>query len=261
MVENEWWKSQLALEIHDVLREKETRLPSFTSSSPQLKLRRFLVDWLAVFSERIKSSHGVLHLAVYYMDLFMDKFDIDERKLYLVALSCLLLAAKFEENEDKIPTISTLNAYVHNLFSAPEFHQMELLLLNFFSWNLDLPTPVHFMEYYLIHAISATDCQSGGRSLEDNTKPMAYTRKYVHYFLEIALQDHSFLAFPPSVITSAAVAASRLRLHLCPSWTPLLIKVTSYTWEQIAPCVHIMLRAHDADEKAMSQQKAVNAKG
>ena len=54
--------------------------------------------------------------------------------------------------------------------------------------------------------------------------------------------DHSFLKFRPSIITSAAIAASRLRLHLCPSWTPLLIKVTSYTWEQIAPCVSIMLR-------------------
>lgn len=96
MVENEWWKSQLVLEIHDVLREKETRLPPFTSSSPQLKLRRFLVDWLAVFSEKIKSSHGVLHLAVYYMDFFMDKFDIDERQLYLVALTCLLLAGKLK---------------------------------------------------------------------------------------------------------------------------------------------------------------------
>jgi len=64
---------------------------------------------------------------------------------------------------------------------------MELILLNFFSWNLDLLTPVHFMEYYLMHAISAQDCQTG-RRLDDCTKPMAYTRKYVHYFLEIALQ-------------------------------------------------------------------------
>ena len=94
MVENEWWKSQLTLEIHDVLREKEARLPPFTFSSPQLKLRRFLVDWLAVISEKIKISHGVLHLAVCYMDYFMDKFDIQEPQLHLVALSCLLLAGK-----------------------------------------------------------------------------------------------------------------------------------------------------------------------
>lgn len=97
------------------------------------------------------------------------------------------VSAKFEENEEKIPTISTLNGFVHNVFSVAEFNQMELLLLNFFCWNLDLPTPVNFMEFYLIHAISAQDCQSG-RSIEDCSKPMAYTRKYVHYFLEIALQ-------------------------------------------------------------------------
>ncbi|XP_029201203.1 cyclin-J-like [Acropora muricata] len=260
MVESEWWKSPLVLEIHDVLREKEMKLPPFTSSSPQLKLRRFLVDWLAVISEKLKASHGVLHLAVYYMDYFMDKFDIQEPQLHLVALSCLLLAAKFEENEEKIPTIHTLNSFVHHVFSTAEFHQMELLLLNFFCWNLDLPTPVNFMEYYLVHAISPQDCQSG-KSKEDCSKPMTYTRKYVHYFLEIALQDHSFMKFPPSVITSAAVAASRLRLHLCPTWTPHLIKVTSYTWEKIAPCVSIMLRAHDADENAMLEQKATNTKG
>ena len=96
MMENEWWKSQLAQEIHDVLREKEARLPPFTSSSPQIKLRRFLVDWLAVISEKIKCSHGVLHLAVYYMDYFMDKFDIQEPQLHLVALSCLLLAGELK---------------------------------------------------------------------------------------------------------------------------------------------------------------------
>lgn len=68
---------------------------------------------------------------------------------------------------------------------------MELLLLNFFCWNLDLPTPVNFMEYYLVHAISPQDCQSG-KSKEDCSKPMTYTRKYVHYFLEIALQGMIF---------------------------------------------------------------------
>lgn len=69
--------------------------------------------------------------------------------------------------------------------------------------------------------------------------------------------DHSFLTFPPSIITSAAVAASRLRLHLCPSWTPLLIKVTSYTWEQIAPCVNIMLRYEKLNLLPVSDVKCV----
>ena len=71
---------------------------------------------------------------------------------------------------------------------------------------------------------------------------LVFKRKFSVFFLVLLLPDHSFMKFPPSVITSAAVAASRLRLHLCPTWTPHLIKVTSYTWEKIAPCVNIMLR-------------------
>ena len=110
---------------------------------------------------------------------------------FLWLFSFFIISAKFEENEENIPTIHTLNSFVHHVFSTAEFHQMELLLLNFFCWNLDLPTPVNFMEYYLVHAISPQDCQSG-KSKEDCSKPMTYTRKYVHYFLEIALQGMIF---------------------------------------------------------------------
>ncbi|KAK3739815.1 hypothetical protein QZH41_009058 [Actinostola sp. cb2023] len=241
MVEKDWKKSSLSADIHEVLREKETRLPNFMAASPQLNLRRFLVDWLAIITEKIGSSHGVLHLAVYYMDFFMDKFIIQESQLHLLALSCLLLAAKFEDNEDTIPTISTLNKFVNNVFKHSEFHQMELLLLDFFKWNVDLPIPVHFMEYYLSRALMDLDSQQ--RMVQDDMSRIStYIRKYVRYFLEISLQDHTFLSFLPSLTTASAIAASRISLNLAPSWTTYLEKVTNYTWEKIVPCTEIMLR-------------------
>lgn len=95
--------------------------------------------------------------------------------------------AKFEENEDKIPTIATLNKFVNDIFKQTEYHQMELLLLNFFKWNIDLPTPVQFMEHYLARALMDLDSESGGVVL-DTSRIGTYMRKYVHYFLEISLQ-------------------------------------------------------------------------
>lgn len=95
-------------------------------------------------------------------------------------------AAKFEENEEKIPTISTLNKFVNDIFQQSEFTQMELLLLDFFKWNVDLPTPVHFMEYYLSRAVMDLDSQE--KVTDDVPKINTYIRKYVHYFLEISLQ-------------------------------------------------------------------------
>ena len=53
-------------------------------------------------------------------------------------------SAKFEECDVKIPRIQTLNYFVQNAFLTNEFRQMELLLLEFFCWNLVLPTSGNF---------------------------------------------------------------------------------------------------------------------
>jgi len=98
--------------------------------------------------------------------------------------------AKFEENEEKIPTIATLNKFVNDVFQQSEYHQMELLLLDFFKWNVDLPTPVHFMEYYLSRALK--DMDDDEKTVSDEIPRIySYVRKYVHYFLEISLQGLS----------------------------------------------------------------------
>ena len=91
-MEKEWWKSELANDIHEVLRKKELTLVHYMASSPQLSLRRYLVDWLAIIFEKMGCSYGILHLSVCLMDFFMDNHDIPEPQLHLVALTCFLLA-------------------------------------------------------------------------------------------------------------------------------------------------------------------------
>lgn len=88
----EWWETELAKDIVDVLRKKESHLPQYKASSPQITVRRYLVDWLAIIFEKTGSSYGILHLSVALMDYFMDNHDIPEAQLHLVALTCFLLA-------------------------------------------------------------------------------------------------------------------------------------------------------------------------
>lgn len=250
-MENEWWKSELANDIHEVLRKKELTLAHYKASSPQLALRRYLVDWLAIIFEKMGSSYGILHLSVSLMDFFMDNHDIPEPQLHLVALTCFLLAAKFDEIENRIPTIEQLNSFVHNSFERAEFHEMELLLLDHFSWKIALPTSASFVDIFLVQSVLRDDTHSD-RPLNNCVKARVYVKKYVHYFLEISLQDHTFLSYKPSVVTAAAIAAARSCLHLSPIWNPALVNLTQYKYFDISECVDQMLKAHDADEKAMS---------
>lgn len=86
----------LATDIHNILRVKEDGLMTFKGQSPQIHLRRYLVDWLAILCERFEIGRHALHLAVYMLDRFMDHYAIvKESQLQLLALACLLIASKF----------------------------------------------------------------------------------------------------------------------------------------------------------------------
>ncbi|CAH1783470.1 unnamed protein product [Owenia fusiformis] len=251
-VEKEWWLNPMANDIHETLKLKETKMPLYFSRSPQMHLRRYVVDWLAVICDKFKLCTTARHLSVYLLDYFMDKFDIEEPQLYLVAIGCILVAAKYEEQEINIPKSTDLNVYVNPKgYTAWEYQQMELTLLDCFKWNIGLPTPAHFVDYYI--TLSVADDQSNPETCKSpvhSAKTKLYIMKYATYFLEISLQDQVYKEYSPSLIASAAVAASRTCLHIKPHWSHFMSKVTMFALNQITPVINIMLKTHDMDEAA-----------
>ncbi|CAH2322396.1 cyclin-J [Pelobates cultripes] len=258
-LEGLWWKGQLAADIHQTLRYKELRLPSYKGQSPQLTLRRYFADLIAIVSNRFKLCPTARHLAVYLLDLFMDRYDISIQQLHIVALSCLLLASKFEDKEDRVPKLDQLNSLgcmtnMNLVLTKQNLLHMELLLLETFEWNLCLPTPAHFIEYYLSIAVQDTDLHDGWPMIcLEKTK--IYMAKYADYFLEVSLQDHVFLNYVPSLVAAACIAASRIILRLSPSWPSRLNRLTVYTWEILVPCIERLLVAHDGDVKEANKHK------
>ncbi|XP_038140088.1 cyclin-J [Cyprinodon tularosa] len=258
-LEDQWWKGQVAADIYQALRYKELKLPSYKGQSPQLNLRRYFADLIAIISNRFQLCPTARHLAVYLLDLFMDRYDVTVQQLHMVSLSCLVLACKFEEREDRVPKLETLNGLgcmssMNLVLTRQGLLHMELLLLETFNWNLYLPTAAHFIDYYLSIAVLAGDLHDGWpmASLE---KTKLYMNKYADYFLEVSLQDHFFLCFTPSLVAAACLSASRLILHLSPSWPPRLQCLTGYPWENLMPCVEKLLIAHDSDLKEANKQK------
>uniref|UniRef100_A0A087XT67 Cyclin-J-like protein n=1 Tax=Poecilia formosa TaxID=48698 RepID=A0A087XT67_POEFO len=290
--ELQWWKGQLASDIHQSLRIKELKLPVYRANSPQIGMRRYFADLLAILSNRYQLCPTARHLAVYLLDLFMDHYDVAVKQLYIIALSCLLLAkkqsglsprsnsfaycsclfhiddiinvclsartnspspspvgdvttGKFEEKEDRVPKLEQLNSLgfmcsLNLVLDKRDLIKMELLLLETFGWNLCMPTPAHFIDYYLHAAVQEGDLYNGW-PLSSMSKTKAFMDKYTHYFLEVSLQDHAFLNFRPSQVAAACVAASRVCLQISPSWTTSLHLLTGYSWEHLTPCIELML--------------------
>ncbi|KAL0973737.1 hypothetical protein UPYG_G00210280 [Umbra pygmaea] len=260
--ELEWWKGQLAADIHQSLRIKELKLPAYRAHSPQMGMRRYFADLLAILSNRYQLCPTARHLAVYLLDLFMDHYDVAVKQLYVIALSCLLLASKFEEKEDRVPKLEQLNSLgfmcsLNLVLNKRDLIKMELLLLQTFGWNLCMPTPAHFIDHYLQASLQDGDLYNGW-PLSSMSKTKAFMDKYTHYFLEVSLQDHAFLSFRPSQVAAACVAASRICLQISPSWTTSLHLLTGYTWDHLTQCIQLMLLAHDNDVKEANKPKSTS---
>ncbi|XP_059030186.1 cyclin-J-like protein isoform X1 [Mustela lutreola] len=234
-------------EVHS----QELKLPAFRAHSPLLKSRRFFVDILTLLSSHCQLCPAARHLAVYLLDHFLDRYHITTSKqLYAVAVSCLLLASKFEDREDHVPKLEQINSTrvlsgQNFTLTKKELLNTELLLLEAFSWNLCLPTPAHFLDYYLLASVSQKDqhCHSWPATCPHKTKECL--KEYAHYFLEVTLQDHIFYKFPPSVVAAACVGAARICLQLSPYWTRDLQRISNYTLEHLSTCIEILLVAYD----------------
>lgn len=84
------------ISLHDSLSlsPQELKLPAYRGHSPQIGMRRYFADLLAILSNRYQLCPTARHLAVYLLDLFMDHYDVAVKQLYVIALTCLLLASK-----------------------------------------------------------------------------------------------------------------------------------------------------------------------
>lgn len=152
-----WWYTDYADDIEVTLKEKENYMMSYFLQSPQIDYRQYLVDLMCTIAESKGLNKTTVHLSVYILDMFMDNHNIYPERLKLVALVCLLLAAKFEELECNVPKIADFNNVIKNQYPYNDFFSLELMILTFMDWNLTIPTAANFVEHYVGYVVQNSD--------------------------------------------------------------------------------------------------------
>lgn len=262
----EWWKDKVAEDIYDTMRKKEQYdYPTYKATSTQMWARRQLVDWISVIVESFNLEMTSHHLAVYLMDYFMEKLEVESSHLYLLAIACLCLAVKYEEHCEKRPRLCSLNSLIpsHGLlnirqYTASELRSMELSVLSYFNWSLSIPTCAQFLPYYLLVAVDKSDLRNG-IPITNKEAVQSCLKKHTQYFQEISLQDPTFRNYLPSLVAASCIAASRISLNLSPSWPKSLELMSGYYLEELLPCVHMMIRLQQVDKHHHSDVQVVPA--
>uniref|UniRef100_A0A8C4PY64 Cyclin-J n=1 Tax=Eptatretus burgeri TaxID=7764 RepID=A0A8C4PY64_EPTBU len=246
MAHQHWWTQTLATDNYRSLCEQESRLRPFLARSPQLCLRRCLSDWIVTLGQQLHLRSITRHLAVLMLDLFMERHDVPPTKLLPTALGCLVIACKFEEHEENIPRRKNLaevlnlclpGVSVEILLGGDVMLQTEMQVLAGLSWDLFLPTAAHFSDYFLTLALQEVSIPS-----HQGCDKLLYLRRYTSYFLELSLQDHVHLNFPPSLVAASCVSAARMCVHLPPTWPGQLQQLIGYNLQQLLPCMELLIR-------------------
>lgn len=83
-------------EIFSGMHVQEKKHRVYNVQAKYLKHRRIIVDWMCEVGEEYKLSALCVHCAVRYLDRILSTLDVAKNQLQLVAMSAILIAAKYE---------------------------------------------------------------------------------------------------------------------------------------------------------------------
>lgn len=221
--------------ILDAMRgeEKVFARPLHRSDCPYVQCRKPLVAWIIEVCEALGLGNVTTFHACNLMDrafLFEGLNQKSAQPFYqLVAMVCILIAAKYGETDDKLPSMAELNEMSENAYPLDHFRKAETQVLNLLGWRVTCLTPLCFLKYFL------------GKTCTGNERLDNDIYCIVVLLLGLAVQDHEFMIFLPSLLAASAVFCARtIVAQRTPQkfepWTQAMETVTGYSQGHLAAC-------------------------
>mmetsp|Transcript_35285 Transcript_35285/g.77252 ORF Transcript_35285/g.77252 Transcript_35285/m.77252 type:complete len:428 (+) Transcript_35285:77-1360(+) len=181
------------------------------------KMRAILVDWLVEVHSKFKLSPSTLFATVQLIDRYLGVAkSIPRARLQLVGVTCLLIAAKFEEIYP--PQIDDL-VYITDLaYKRSDITVMEIAILNGLGFEVPVATP-HF---FLMRYVKLAACLQ----LHSHT---------AQFLMELTLTDYAMIRHRPSLVACAVLYLSNRIFKTSPSWPSLLQSTTGYEEAEVKP--------------------------
>jgi len=223
-------------EYHAHLLYKESRNSQrhqFRGRSPQMSYRKYLIKSLKQLSDKLGLAATTFHVAVHLLDYFMDSHGIEPHQLTLTATSCLFLSAKFVDVDANVPRISQLRSLNNDQNSTYEFKVMEIMLLNFWKWDLNCTTSLHFLEHLMT---TNSFLSSNEESSTTSNFPNSFNTQATD-LVNLTLLESQFINYKHSVVAASCLAVKRIQYKLFPIWSAAMETVTSYSLTDLCLCI------------------------
>lgn len=159
-------------------------------------MRPYLLDFLLEAHHAFQLLPETLFLAVNLLDRYCSKRVVYKRHYQLVGCAALLIASKYGDRKERVPTIRELKSMCCSLYDDDMFTQMEWHVLQTLNWIVGHPTVSGFLDI----ALSETE-------YDPEIEHMAT------YISEMALYHKDFVPVLPSVMARSSLALARYVLQ------------------------------------------------
>jgi cyclin A len=234
-------------------KEKNSKL-NFNPSAMYVRYRHLLVEWMAEVCEEYNLPYVICHLSIRYLDEILSRENVAKKNLQLIALCCILIASKYREPEQNIPSVGELNECSDFAYDATRITDMEMVLLKILKWKLEIPIAQDFIMYYVRQPLIFEDDRLKNGGLV-RTKEHSLLLQYVKFFVELAVSDYSMQSYLPSHVAAATICCSRIATCISHKWHFRLEQLTGYSLDNISKCKDhlygIFLQKYPAEARAI----------
>eukprot|EP00270_Netrium_digitus_P007712 TRINITY_DN2265_c0_g1_i2.p1 TRINITY_DN2265_c0_g1~~TRINITY_DN2265_c0_g1_i2.p1 ORF type:complete len:470 (-),score=69.38 TRINITY_DN2265_c0_g1_i2:801-2210(-) len=212
------------LRIAELRRRPSSNFMETVQREINSQMRGILIDWLVEVAEEYRLVPDTLYLTCAYIDRYLSSNPVLRSRLQLLGVSCMLIAAKYEEIY--APQVEEFCYITDNTYQRSQVIEMERLVLNNLNFELSLPTTKSFLRRFI---------RAAQASYPQPSLPLEFLGNYL---AELTLVEYSFLQYLPSLIAASAVFLSKLTLNPeAKPWTKTLQHYTGYSPPQLEQCV------------------------
>jgi G2/mitotic-specific cyclin-B, other len=127
--------------------------------------------------------------------------------------------------------VDTFVTLPDNPYTCAQILWIEEEILGALNWKLTVPTLFHFLSLFI-------------KASADNTYNNFLLENMAYFLFELGMINFITLNYIPSMVSVAAVFASRCTIMITPNWTEKLILQTTYSEEQVEDCARSLVLFH-----------------
>lgn len=197
-------------------------------------MRAVLIDWMMEVCETEKQHRETFHLAVDYVDRYLESSDhVPLDQFQLIGTTALFIASKYEEIYP--PKLDDFVQYTDNACSDIDVRKMEIVMLKCLQWTLSPVTSLHWLGAFMqLLGKKEIPKLPGTQHITDHpcVVPDFMRDDFVHMakILDMCLLDIGTLRFSYREIAAAVIFS-------CLEPQQLITQITGFTYDRILPAI------------------------